>query len=363
LVWSTPMVTIIKKFNTTDVEIKKICKRLNIPLPKSGHWQKLQYGKKVDQPPLPNRFKEENITLPLKDANLNIIGKISPIKILQTEIEDHLQSKLVVPIKLTNPDKLITKLQEEIKERDIKRFEDLKYSVRDTIDSKVSYKHLQRSLCIWNTLIKALRLRGHDIEVTYSDTYAIIEEHRFKILLRERTKREVYKDRNYDRSRYIPTGILYFQVYRFSPQKEWKDGKVLLEFQLSNIIAYLEIEGEKEKLERIESQKRHEIQKEKERVIKEFEQQKEKDLEDFKTTLLESERWHKSNNLRNYINEVEVRAISNNSYTEKLKEWIEWARNKADWYDPFIAKEDVLLSNIDRITLTIKKEKDIWSWS
>ena len=42
-------------------------------------------------------------------------------------------------------------------------------------------------------------------------------------------------------------------------------------------------------------------------------------------------------------------------HSEK-KEWINWAKEKADWYDPFVEKDLELLKNIDRDTLKpIKK--------
>jgi len=36
-------------------------------------------------------------------------------------------------------------------------------------------------------------------------------------------------------------------------------------------------------------------------------------------------------------------------------EWLEWARSKADWYDPFIEIHDDLLDSIDRETLAVPK--------
>ena len=43
--------------------------------------------------------------------------------------------------------------------------------------------------------------------------------------------------------------------------------------------------------------------------------------------------------IRAYVSAVE----SQSNLNEKTKEWIKWAKNKADWYDPIIAKEDELL--------------------
>lgn len=46
LVLKVPLLALSKKYDISDVGLRKVCIRMNIPLPKSGHWQKLRYGKK-----------------------------------------------------------------------------------------------------------------------------------------------------------------------------------------------------------------------------------------------------------------------------------------------------------------------------
>lgn len=50
-VWSTPMTTLAKEFGISDVGLRKICKRANIPLPPSGYWMMKQYGKSLPRKP------------------------------------------------------------------------------------------------------------------------------------------------------------------------------------------------------------------------------------------------------------------------------------------------------------------------
>ena len=38
LVWSEPLTRLAKKYNISDNGIRKKCKKMNIPLPKVGHW-------------------------------------------------------------------------------------------------------------------------------------------------------------------------------------------------------------------------------------------------------------------------------------------------------------------------------------
>ena len=90
-----------------------------------------------------------------------------------------------------------------------------------------------------------------------------------------------------------------------------------------------------------------------EQIRKDFENRREKDLINFNDILLKSSRWHKANNLRMYINEVENR----NQGNEEIKDWIQWARSKADWYDPFMETDDELFKEIDQNTLQLKKKE------
>lgn len=65
------------------------------------------------------------------------------------------------------------------------------------------------------------------------------------------------------------------------------------------------------------------------------------------TSTLERSLWHKANILREYIDRFEQNSLKNNTLSEELKKWITWARDKADWFDPFICKVDKYLTDDD----------------
>lgn len=52
-VWRTPMIHLAKKYGLSDNGLRKICRKLNVPLPEPGYWAKVQYGKKVKHAKLP----------------------------------------------------------------------------------------------------------------------------------------------------------------------------------------------------------------------------------------------------------------------------------------------------------------------
>ena len=135
LAWSEPLLTLSKRYNISNVGLRKICIRLNIPLPKNGHWQKVQYGKKVIKTPLSPTDKEEGITFGIRDENsAEIVKELSPLKVLQKEIKDQLNSKL-------------------------------------------------------DALIKALYARKHLIRISQNDIMVIIDVHSIPLSMREKTKK------------------------------------------------------------------------------------------------------------------------------------------------------------------------------
>ena len=52
-VWSRPMTILSKEYGISDVGLKKICNKLNVPVPGVGYWQKIKYGKQATKTPLP----------------------------------------------------------------------------------------------------------------------------------------------------------------------------------------------------------------------------------------------------------------------------------------------------------------------
>ena len=53
-VWVEPVITVAKRYGLSDVGLRKICKKLGVPLPPAGYWAKVRHGKKPLRPPLPD---------------------------------------------------------------------------------------------------------------------------------------------------------------------------------------------------------------------------------------------------------------------------------------------------------------------
>lgn len=347
LVWSSSLTKLSDKYALTAEGIKKICKEFDVPIPENGYWMKLKYNKEVKVQELDNNFKgEDKIVLTIREEGSPINLDQSPLSILTKQIESDTKAPLTVHTKLTNPDPLII----QTKEYWDKRKKDPYYR-NDKVDKvwiSVENVNKDRALRFLDTFIKLLRYRGHTFKRDINDwgPDIIINGIKFPFRLREANKR-IPSNKPYPMYDYIPTGIFVFDTGEYSTEKIWKDGKVKLEQLIPKIVAKLEIDAQKKIISNEESRLWH-IKYEEEKKIKEALLQRKKiELANFKVLLSNSERFDKVIKLRNYITMVEEKAVKNNTITAELSAWLNWAKDKIDWYDPVIRKQDDLLDDSD----------------
>jgi hypothetical protein len=346
LVWSKPMTALAKEYNISYSELRKIAKKLDITFPQLGHWSKLQHGKKVKTIPLSQDFTgEETITLNKTKKENNVMPTY--YKLLQQITTDPSLS-FKVPDRLSNPDILITEARNYL---DAKKKEEratdrgLLRIASGILNISVAPKNTGRALRFMDKLIKLMRIRGHNIIISGRTTYAVVNDEKINIQFREIIRKVVIKQEN--RFQYYPTfeasGILSFKIGE-STVKYFKDSdSQTVEDQLPKILTKLEFLSSQLKKQSEEREKWHiEFNKklEAEEAIK---KRKTTEIENFKKLLDESERCKKAVDMRNYIKQIENNAIRDNNLSEELYNWIKWAFDKADWYDPLTDKKDDIL--------------------
>jgi hypothetical protein len=67
-VWAQPVHTLAKEYGISDVGLKKICKRRDIPTPGLGYWAKVAHGKRVRRVPLPPAKPEQSDIIEIHGA-------------------------------------------------------------------------------------------------------------------------------------------------------------------------------------------------------------------------------------------------------------------------------------------------------
>lgn len=353
LVWSKPISKIIKDYPISYADFKKLCIQNDIPLPKNGHWQKLKHNKEVDILALPKSDKDYG-SISLSSASKSL----SKLNMLVREIKSDRSLPLKVPETFIKTDAIIIRTKKYYSEVAKKKYPRTVDEPKEGVFYINVSKSLERRAYLFaDTLIKLVRARGHDLVIVTEHKYSyrngtklLIFGEYYDIRIREPDYRVMEKHPTYDwkEAKYYPSGKLMLKLDDLRDHA-WTDTKnQLIEDKLPNILAYFELRAKREIKERIERDIWHKEYKRKQKIKEELKAKRKKELEAFKSVINHSSRWQKAMDLRNYIEVVESNAIKNNKLTQELNDWLQWIKDKADWYDPLIEKEDELFEGIDR---------------
>ena len=359
LVWENPLSKLAKKYNLSDNGLRKICKKLDIPLPKNGHWQKIQYNKKVIKEKLPsNNTVEASITLKFRDNSETIINsEVNKLNQLTKELKNTLKDTILFPEKLTNPSQLIIDAKNDLKTKNPSLYhktEGLLEPSPGILNITVAPQNVKRALLFMDIFIKAIQKRGHKI-ILKEGTKIVIDSTELSIGVRERLKRRIIKGTHWDSTESYPSNILSLRLDVY-PAKEWADtNNSQLEDKIPNIIAKLELQAIEEKQKALERELWNQEYERKRKIEENLEAKRNFELKEFKGLFQKANRWHQAEILRKYIVELEKKARKNNSLTEDVLNWLEWANNKVEWYDPFTEKEDETFQKVNRDTLEYKR--------
>jgi hypothetical protein len=357
LVWSEPMLTLSKRYVISDVGLRKICINMNIPLPRAGHWMKLQAGKKVPKEKLSENYSgKAEVKLELREEGKQYnTGIYSESKRVQNEIKANFEDHLKVSERLTSRDPLIIAAKQSLAQKNkAYRFEGLIETGRGILDIQVSIANISRALRFMDCLLKVLRLRGHGIEVNSQGTHAIVDGEKIKMICREKCKRVITTKYSWNSYEFHANGLLSFKTDGYH-SGEWVDGNKLIEEQIPAIIAKMEISVKE--LHIAQNEHRAHMAKldaERQKIL-DIQERKDKELADFKLLLNEANRWNNVQLLRNYLEASERKAKQANTRTDEFDQWFDWAKKKTDWYDPFVNSSDELLNDIDKVSLTPRK--------
>lgn len=356
LAWSQPASKIIKDFSISNTVFKRLCKENDIPLPENGYWQKLKHNKKVKIVPLPITDKKYPAKFLLGD-----LQKLSELNQLIRDIKNDKSLPLKVPENFIKTDEIIVRTKKYysklISAKNLEQPEEPKNGI---FWMDVSESLRRRAYLFVDTLIKLVRARGHDLQIVtghkynnYNGTKLVIFGEYYNIRVREPNFRVMEKHPVYSwkEAKYYPTGKLSLKLDSLH-DKYWGDTETkLLEDKLPDILAYFELRAKRDIKERISRKKWHEEYKLKQKIEEEQRIRRDKELSDFKAIINQSSRWQKSKYLREYISAVENSALEKGDISKELKTWLSWIKDKADWYDPFVEKEDELFKNVDRDSL------------
>lgn len=354
------MRTLAPTFGLSDVGLKKLCKRHNIPTPPVGHWAKKVFGKDEPQPPLPPppdngneciRMSFESEAKPPVEPEVPQLPVSDPDLVEMVRYEQDPANKIAVSDQLRNPHLLTQRTKDAFgNESSSTRMNDLisPYSEdrQALLSLSVGKASINRALRLMNALLVALEKRGFKISAPAgrsSDYYhrpdvkvEILGES-FVFRLREKTRKirdepdKTDHQRSWSsRTRYEPKGEFELTASR-EPwgNLSWNDSKRRpLEDRLNDIVIELIVEVERQRRYR-EQQKREaearareaELQRERERVERIEESRRKK----FEGLALRWELSHKLHVFAAAVREEHLRRHGEVESGSDMALWLEWA--------------------------------------
>jgi len=359
LVWSERLCDISKKYYISEAGLIKKCQEWHIPMPNLKYWIQIKdTSKPPKQTPLPQYSGNSDIYVKLRKDYERVKESIkNQLSKIRKEIEEDSKINLKVPDRLVNPDPLIAVARDKLYKNEVYRKEQGIISHNQGhIGIYVSPPQISRALRFMDTIIKALRYRGHQFINKHGMAHVVVFGEDYEVSCKEKESRCIIKDEYGARTGFKPTGHLSLRLRESYHLKEWNEGKVPIEEQVSKILAGIEYRGRQDQQARIEREKQWAIREEKEKKAKELQKCKEKELADFNELFKVANRHEKAEVIRRYIDTFEKSLIQRNDLTYESKKFINWARKKADWYDPFIEAHDHLLDDVDRDDLKFKSQ-------
>lgn len=353
LVWSEPLSVLAPKYGMTELSFQRLCIQHSIPIPRSDYWNKVRSGQQQLQPPLPPTKKNETtITLTLHKKT-----EATPKRSIVEEQKEQATDKKEFPP--VSDDPMIVEARKSLIKKSKERWRnELVWTEDKQLKIGVAPENIERACRFMNELIAGLKKKGYSLDISQGEPFIKIGKQPLPVLLREKTRRITQRQPgySYDTTDLVPSGVLAFHMtFRFK-ETDWKIGDGALSDEAAKIIEKLEsasvrVDEYQSKLEEGWERIRRE-----EELRKKHENRQQSELVGFRTLLSEALRWQQAQMIRDYLSAIEKQETSDSHpLSTETANWLQWARAKADWYDPIIEANDEWLSHINRDSFVMQQ--------
>ena len=353
LVWSKPKTAIAKEFGISDVAVRKICLKLNVPMPPQGYWLRSRQGKKPALKPSkgPQEYQVwKNHVVTEEETELSLDPEIKAL----LDFEKEVKNKIEVKKRLHSAHPLVKTTQSQLLEANQDDYCRVQSGNDSNLRVNISPQSVKRGMLILDALVKALEKRGFPVTASngYGQTSILDEDLRFKleepakrieIKLTTRQKARIEADpwHHYRKYAYEPSGCLFLKIetYTCGTKQILKDRKNhKIEDCLNQFIIYL-IEGAIAlRARRLEEQKRAEEYRRRQQEWEEAKQRYDDELARVQKLEEDSANWAKSQQIRSYI-KAAIQHANNDEPIDfasgDFEQWVNWATAQADRLDPF----------------------------
>lgn len=430
-IWELSVAGVARKHNLNYAKLIATCKAENLPFPTSGYWTRKNMGKDVSSEVielpgsdsneislLTNEAKMKRVKKS-KDAETKVVVSVEKPDLQDSPKEYIQQSKepidnwsdgvleflneeerkhvLVTACNLQVNEntrlhkvlvqykKAVADYRAKLKEAQSRKYYNPRYNKPENepeFFKEMSDEGMARAIALLATLFKAIEQLGGIINSDFSVRIRS-DVVRFRMaegqdqIRHDITKQEAqelvkYNDsikhgdyaskpqiRNYDK---IYNGKLRIVFGERSYIRDSDSEK--LEDRLGDILIALYDKSEENRIVREEREAAERKRAEEARLREEKRQRKELEIQRTKELANKAEDFRIASEIRTYI-----QAMIGNGNEEVSSEWIEWAKKKANWYDPSVAAEDEYLGKREHEKSREDKEKTLqdsvgksWYW-
>lgn len=346
-VWQAPVMVVAKRYGISDVMLKKICKRLNVPTPPLGYWAKLYAGKPVERLPLPHTKGPKIFTGYVHEPKME--KSAPPLAFLDESTRQSVLTAcntISIHRQLTYTHPLITQDQKaRIRERERREEshralitvfgnDDISTSevpIRGVLDLNVPEALINRAYGILEAIF-------HTVEYLDGKIHTDFEHHKTAILLFDQSVRI----RMTGKDGQLVVAILEYPSLR----KTWRDTPHRrLEQQVGQfLIAVFECAHRLQAMhENHISMARHRQQEEQQRQERLRQQQDEQSR--FDALERTAQDWQRARIIEAYVAELvqHVEEATQQKERQAMEDYITWAKAKIAWLDPLVKREDPFL--------------------
>lgn len=315
--WSTKFMKLTEELDIKDYTLRKICEDFNVPRPKSGYWTQLKFKKDPPKTILP-AHEQSIINLEQYSEEEKSTFKYRFARLSEVINKKH-SKELVVLSRLRNNHALIKELRNHFVSKDAFWSKNrLSTSHSQTLRVAVTKDLYPRFLRIIETFLLVLESRGHTMTSGDKFTTINVNGETFGIKFMEKSSRVVEPGSRWDYHNLVPNGKLSIKVRISYNDKDWIDAYNPLEEKLTNVIAYLELKSEEEKVKRAELENFWAEQDRLRRIKKETEARVRWEEEKKEILIKDAQVWHEQTKLVAFIEHMK----SKNPQSEKKKSWI-----------------------------------------
>ncbi|HLA80521.1 MAG TPA: hypothetical protein VJP78_02665 [Thermoleophilia bacterium] len=105
-VWAEPIIRLAGRYGITGTGLAKICRKMGVPVPPPGYWQRKRMGRPDPQPSLPPHRQGIPATATITRPGLRR-STIGPETAARLATEDEPENRITVSDRLVNPNALV----------------------------------------------------------------------------------------------------------------------------------------------------------------------------------------------------------------------------------------------------------------